>query len=111
MVSDHTNFFFVGGGGDIIFPVSDNFPRIQIIYHRADVYHLYIDSNMTIKCYDPIVVGGRFAVITQLFKLREAGYSVHGFDRGSSFGGLASQSLVQGLIQNPNISTLVKRNM
>lgn len=41
---------------------------------------------MTIKYYDAIVVGGGFGGITQLFKLGEAGYSVHAFERGSFLG-------------------------
>lgn len=43
---------------------------------------------MTIKYYDAIVVGGGFGGITQLFKLGEAGYSVHAFERGSFLGRL-----------------------
>lgn len=43
---------------------------------------------MTIKYYDAIVVGGGFGGITQLFKLREAGYSVHGIERRTFLGGV-----------------------
>ncbi|KAK6455937.1 cyclopentanone 1,2-monooxygenase [Scheffersomyces xylosifermentans] len=38
--------------------------------------------------YDQIVVGGGFGGMTTLHKLREKGYNVHGFERGSDFGGV-----------------------
>ena len=43
---------------------------------------------MSTKYYDALVVGGGFGGITELFKLREAGYSVHGFERGTYLGGV-----------------------
>lgn len=43
---------------------------------------------MTVNYFDAIIVGGGFGGITQLFKLRESGLLVHGFERGSFLGGV-----------------------
>lgn len=51
---------------------------------------------MTIKYYDDIVVGGRVGGITQLFKLGEAGYYVHGFERGLFLGGVRHHNRYPG---------------
>jgi hypothetical protein len=65
---------------------------------------------MTIKYYDAIVVGGGFGGITQLFKLEEAGYSVHAFERGSFLGTVWHHNRYPGaIVRNTNISTLIKR--
>lgn len=60
---------------------------------------------MTIKYYDTIIVGGGFGGITQLFKLREAGYSVHGFERGSFFGGVWHHNRYPGARVDSEIPT------
>lgn len=65
---------------------------------------------MTIKYYDAIVVGGGFGGITQLFKLEEAGYSVHAFERGSFLGTVWRHNRYPGaIVRNTNISTLIKK--
>lgn len=43
---------------------------------------------MTVTKYDAVIVGGGFGGISQLYQLRKAGLSVHGFERGSTIGGV-----------------------
>lgn len=51
---------------------------------------------MTLKYYDAVVVGAGFGGVSQLYQLRKAGFSVRGYERGTTIGGVWIQNTYPG---------------